>query len=114
MQDSAFMDALTTASPKIQRAVDQLRYGIARSLGIDLKNFQVILVLVSEHLLAFEYESGIYLNCMPLIGASDRDMKNSIFFSLLHELVHRAHINHDSSFADEYGKLVYHCSACLN
>ena len=112
-QDAAFSAGLAASLPQVQAVTEELRVAIARALAIDDRNFVVVLVVVEPDILAFEYQSGVYLNCGPLVGASRADMRASVFFSLLHELTHRAHANHDTAFAQEYGKLVFKCSKCL-
>ena len=108
-----FMDQMATSIPYIDRAMSEIRERIAQALKLSLANFTVILVVVHDEKLAFEYSGGVYLNCKPLLRYGEKELRHSIFFSLLHELTHRSHVAHDTFFADEFGKLVLHCSSCI-
>ena len=74
-----------------------------------------VVFVVCEGVWGFNTGGGIYLNVWPLANvdltsdASQHAAYESLIHTLLHEVTHWQHQNHDVGFASTFGKLVWAC-----
>lgn len=108
--------ALAPTLPLIVATTRKLLVSIAQLMPqpFTLADLPLIFVAVRPTLWAFTKHGHIYLNVVPLVLAqyNGAQLWESIFLTLLHELVHRQHHAHDTHFADTLAKLVYRLRNC--
>ena len=75
----------------------------------------LIMVLCND-LNGFTYKSAVYVNIAPVLWHTGtiKQLAESLFHTILHELAHRTIVEHDTLFADELARLVFRCSRCLD
>jgi uncharacterized membrane protein YgcG len=101
--------------------LQEIRCSIAQVLQIALQDLPIIMVVCND-LLGFTYSGAVYVNIGPLLRTDtvidDYTVTHarceSMFFTVLHELAHRVHHDHDTHFASEFAKLTYACRKCLD
>jgi WLM domain len=101
--------------------LQEIRCSIAQVLQIALADLPIIMI-VCDNLLGFTHQGAVYVNIGPLLRtdtvitdyAVTQARCESLFFTVLHELAHRVHADHDTHFAGEFAKLTYACRKCLD
>jgi len=94
---------------RVHAILDDLVPKVAQALDIPLKNLPVMMVAVTNRLLGFTRQGGIFINLPPLKGMTMDATQQSVFLTLLHEIAHRSVSPHNTHFASLNSKLVFHC-----
>jgi hypothetical protein len=106
-------EQLPQVAVRAHAILDDLVPKIAQTLDIPLKNLHVMMVAVTNRLLGFTRQGGIFINLPPLKGMSMDQMQQSIFLTLCHEITHRSVSPHNTQFASLNSKLVFQCRRIL-
>jgi hypothetical protein len=105
---------------RVARLLRVMRCNIVRALPEQLSSEAVVpvIMVMCKNLHGFTHNGGVYVNVLPLFSAGERStvsshahrtMCESLFLTLLHELAHRTHHEHDTFFADALGGLAFKC-----
>jgi hypothetical protein len=130
MADAAFvarMQALQDLGDRLLYAsqlLQLLRRNIVQALELDTSSSGAavrddaavpIVMVICNDLLGFTQQGAVYMNVAPVLWhtGSVQDLCEALFHTILHELAHRTHQQHDTYFADELARLVLRCAGCL-